>query len=100
MRALLQEFGTEYRRSQCSTYWTDRLRASIAGVDLVVISDVRFADEAALVHELGGEVWRIERPGTVTYSHASELQDFGYDRLITNDGTLEDLAAVVRGVMG
>ena len=97
MRALLQQWGTEYRRSQRESYWVDIMRAKLAGVPLVVISDVRFADEAALVREIGGRVWRIERPGAGgNTGHVSEAMPFEPDYVIHNTGTLEDLAREVR----
>lgn len=95
MRALLQEWGTEYRRAQSQSYWVDKMREKLAGVECAAISDVRFADEAALVRELGGRVWRIERPGTgdgERSGHVSEAMPFDVNYVIHNTGTLEDLA--------
>lgn len=95
MRALLQRWGTEYRRGQKESYWVDRLREKLQRVEMAAVSDVRFADEAALMRELGGEVWEIRRPGAdggVGGGHASEQINFAPDRVILNDGTMELLA--------
>jgi hypothetical protein len=54
--------------------------------------------EAAMIRELGGELWEIRRPGyNDTSSHRSEagLPGTVFDRVISNDGTLTDLAALL-----
>jgi dephospho-CoA kinase len=66
-RALLQWWGTELRRQEKETYWTDQIEKSIEdhrnkGFDIFFISDVRFLDEAQLVKNLGGYVIRVKRP--------------------------------------
>jgi hypothetical protein len=82
-RQILQLWGTEYRRTQQPDYWSgravhriDAMRAS--GRERIVITDCRFANEAATVRKLGGEVWQVVRPGAaiVEGGHASQ-----------NDGT-------------
>lgn len=95
MRALLQQWGTEYRRGQDPDYWTGIMRERLETVEAAVISDVRFPDEAALVRELGGEVWFIARPGVEVSGHASELVQFVPDRVLDNSGTLDHLRAQV-----
>jgi len=60
----------------------------------VVISDVRFMHEADSIVKMGGEIWRVDRPGmNVGDFHASEKEmfDIKYNHLIINDGTLDDL---------
>jgi hypothetical protein len=64
--------------------------------DCCVISDVRYPNEANKVHEVGGTVIKIARPGsgvTIGASHSSEtaMRDYqNYDFLIENTGELED----------
>lgn len=102
MRALLQEWGTEFRRAQREDYWVSIMRKKLAGLDRACISDVRFADEAALVREMGGKVWIIERPGTgdgIRAEHVSEAIPFHPDHIIHNTGTIEQLAAEVSRVL-
>ena len=63
-------------------------------INSIVIADVRFKHEAKSVVKMGGEIWRVDRPGMdVGDFHASEMEIFEipYKHLITNDGTLEDL---------
>lgn len=63
----------------------------------VVISDVRFPDEARLIRELGGVVFRVVRPAVETDEtvdrHASEIamDDEPVEMVIENDGSIEDL---------
>jgi hypothetical protein len=65
-----------------------------------VIDDVRFPNEAAMIRELGGELWRIERPG-IAYDgdHESEggLEDITPDRVIVNDGSIDQLLEKIYG---
>lgn len=95
MRALLQQWGTEYRRSQREDYWVSIMREKLATVEAAVISDVRFPDEADLVHELGGEVWWIVRPGCTGNGHISESVAFVPDRVLDNSGSFDHLRAQV-----
>lgn len=94
-RRLLQRLGTEAVRENISqTFWIDLLLRKAADYDNVVVSDVRFPDEAQAIRNAKGQIWKIERPGTFFEdSHASEAQVdlISYDRLIINDGTLSDL---------
>lgn len=97
-REIMQLWGTEYRRHRSGpNYWTDHMRRQIqaARCSLVVITDVRFANEAALVRELGGKLIQITRPGTAEAAaqHASETagSEFAPDAVIENTGTLQDL---------
>jgi hypothetical protein len=65
----------------------------------VVVDDVRFPNEAQLIKSMGGQLWRIERPGlTDATGHSSEggLADWEFDRVIVNDGTVEDLVRDLR----
>lgn len=96
MRALLQQWGTEYRRSQNPNYWTDKMFQNISRASSASISDVRFANEADLVRELGGKVWLIKRPGCQESTHVSESIPFDPDYIIHNTGTLDDLASEVK----
>jgi hypothetical protein len=53
-----------------------------------------------MIRELGGELWRIDRPGVI-YSgdHSSEggLEDIIPDRVIVNDGTIAQLKEKIYG---
>ena len=104
-RHMMQTLGTEWGRACVHPdFWVMIARAKTQriindGVS-VVIDDVRFPNEAAMVFELGGELWRIDRPG-VSYdgSHESEggLEDITPDRVIVNDGTIAQLKEKIYG---
>jgi hypothetical protein len=95
-RWVLQHWGTEYRRAQDPEYWTRRLTETIdqSTAKSIVITDVRFENEAQLVQRLGGTLWRVERPGHgVTTDHASDVTgaEWPCSAVIVNDGDLDDL---------
>lgn len=94
-RQILQWWG-DYRRAQDPDYFVKAVRLEVcAGMRKVVITDVRFANEAALIRQLGGEIWQIVRPGVAAggTGHKSDTDgsEFAPDRVIVNDGGLEDL---------
>lgn len=100
VRALLQRMGTEAVREIIGQdSWTNVIRHRIDhaydGMDEVteparfVLTDVRFPNEAKLIKELGGEVWRIDRADfKPVNAHASEsaLDDWDFDEHIYNNG--------------
>jgi hypothetical protein len=105
-RFVMQRWGTEYRRATDPDYWIHRAMAQIAdwrwrGMSLVVVTDVRFINEAFVLKQAGAQIWRISRPGhpsSTSYNqHASELQQdsIGSDAIFTND-TLENLKSALR----
>jgi len=76
-RQLLQVLGTEgVRKNIREDAWILAAGAKIATFEKVVLSDVRFGNEAGLVWALGGHVWRIERPDNAgtTLDHPSESE--------------------------
>jgi hypothetical protein len=104
-RHMLQTLGTEWGRACIHPdFWVMIARAKaeriMNGGGSVVVDDVRFPNEAAMIFGLGGELWRIDRPG-VSYdgSHESEggLEDITPDRVIVNDGTIAQLKENIYG---
>jgi len=102
---MMQTLGTEWGRACIHPdFWVMIARAKTQRIMNygmpVVIDDVRFANEATMIRELGGELWRIERPG-IAYSgdHSSEggLEDITPDRVIVNDGTIDQLKEKIYG---
>lgn len=60
----------------------------------VVITDVRFANEARAIKAAGGILVRVERPGSDdgdTHASEVELDTYPVDRLVYNGGTIEQL---------
>lgn len=107
-RQLMQTLGTEWGRTcihpQVWTMCWERMAASNLerGID-VVVDDVRFPNEAAMVRRLGGEMWRVERSNTERQTaHASEggLDEYPlFDRRLVNDGSLLELHNRVREIV-
>ena len=97
MREFLQRYGTEAHRDTFGDdFWLDYTLpcAGFYPGRAIVVTDVRFANEAARIRDLGGTVVRVIRenaaPGEQT-PHRSELQDFDWDYIVQNDGTLRQL---------
>jgi hypothetical protein len=98
IRRLLQVFGTEVGRKMFGeNFWVDLCLNNIRS-ERAVISDVRFPNEAEAIRNKGGFVYRINRPNIeAVNTHISEtaLDDFEFDEVITNSGTLYDLEVLV-----
>lgn len=108
-RQILQWWG-DYRRAQDPDYFVNALLDRIEEFERVdipsrwVITDVRFPNEAAMVRQLGGQIWQIRRPGYAAggTGHASDTDgsEFGPDCVVVNSGSLEDLQAAVLAAWG
>jgi hypothetical protein len=99
VRHMLQTLGTEYGR-QClhPNVWLTCWRKQAERSQNVVADDVRFSNEAQLVRDMGGQMWLVTKPGATRKTrHASEggLDDFDFDCVIENDGTLDQLRTKV-----
>jgi len=61
----------------------------------IVVSDVRFLNEAAVIKKYGGYIIKIERPSDVSntelFKHSSEMTQIKPDFTIDNIGTIETL---------
>ena len=102
VRRLLQRMGTEVGREILGEWvWIGAAYRNFSVKNKVVITDVRFENEAGTIRVFHGEVWRIERDIPAINNHASEteLDGWEFDRVIQNDGTLEELAIRVREAM-
>jgi hypothetical protein len=97
-RWFLQVFGTECLRNQVAQdFWIKCMRNSLPSnpYTKVVITDVRFDNEAALVRELGGTVIEVRRPSVSSASNHVSDKGVVADSVILNTGTLQDLWAAV-----
>jgi hypothetical protein len=113
-RQYLQNVGTEARKIFGADFWVDQvlpdphaegmstddeaLKVMHPGVDWLAITDLRFENEAQRVLDLGGEVWRVSRPGAESDGHASEiaLPDNLVTRELDNSGDLDWLQLEVQ----
>ena len=85
-RKILQTVGTEYMRSidkDCWVNYAKKLMEHYLTDEVsVVVPDVRFENEVAVIKELGGKIWHLQRDVCEHDGHASEnsLDDYkGYD---------------------
>lgn len=110
-RLILQGWGTDFKRYFFGTdYWIIKLDETLKSPafkdfqGIVVITDIRFRDEAEYVNKINGILVRIVRPEKSFWrslvnrlrkldNHPSEtaLDDYKFDNYICNDGTIEDL---------
>lgn len=102
VRQVLQRLGTDGIRKLDSDFW---VRIALGRIDArttpLVLTDVRFPNEAETIVDRGGWIVRVLRDGTKTDGeHVSEsaLDDYPEDFTISNNGTLEELRGVVRTV--
>lgn len=103
-RQFLQRYGTEAHRDLFGAdFWTDAVLpadGSRHDADVLVVSDVRFPNEAERILDLGGEVWEVSRPGgpDVGAGHVSEagIPSALIDLVLLNGGTVDELRLVVR----
>lgn len=104
-RQLLQLLGTEWGRNMIHPdLWVMLAARRIADIRdrnpgaNIVITDVRLDNEAAMIRELGGEIWMLRRHGAGTpHAHSSEhgISINHIARSIHNNGTLDDLRVQV-----
>ena len=96
VRRLLQVFGTEVGREMFgSNFWIDQAFKHIEEPGRFVFADVRFPNEADAIKARGGTVIRINRHNlSAVNGHKSEhaLDNYMFNHVIYNDGTLDDLA--------
>lgn len=96
VRRLLQVLGTDVGRKMFGdNVWVKMLMNELNYEDKIVISDVRFPNEAEAIKKLGGSVWRINRHNhSAANGHASEhaMDNYMFNHVIYNDGTVDDLS--------
>jgi hypothetical protein len=98
VRRLLQDLGVSGRKLLYPNVWVTAALTNISGGDRVVVTDVRFENEAEAVKHMGGQLWRVKRLGFGPINdHVSESELDGYkvDQIFVNNGTLEDLELLI-----
>lgn len=102
VREYLQRFGVAMRDAVPGVWLAaaqHSIEAALAAGESVVVTDVRFEDEARMIRGLGGLVARVTRPGVAPVSdHVSEtnVDAMRVDVELLNDGPLyavRDVAA-------
>jgi hypothetical protein len=108
VRRLLQDLGVGARKLFGDGFWVDQVVGQFGhdwwGYDKkVVITDVRFINEAKAIKGKGGQVWRINRINVgPANDHVSEIEldDWDFDGVITNNSDMPNLIKQVRALLG
>jgi len=103
IRRMLQVIGTEAGRDiHGEDCWVKIARQKIVSTDSpVAVVNVRYQNEADMIRDLGGVIVRVTRPGVGPVNgHSSDNQEIRADYEIENDGSIEDLHAKVRRLVG
>ena len=99
-REAMQLLGTEWGRAIYPDIWVHAWYRGLKG-KRIVADDVRFPNEAEVIHELGGRVIGLRRgtPDKKFDGHASEAMAFEPDVWIDNNGTVEELYEKLEAVL-
>jgi len=100
LRRILQDLGVGARKVLGEDIWVISVLQELHDVDTdYVITDVRFKNEATMLKQMNGQLWRVERPGVKAINgHISEhdLEGYDVDQVLSNEGTMQDLELLVR----
>jgi hypothetical protein len=103
VRRLIQRFGTEVGRTIWDeNFWVKQAFSKIKQYENVVVTDVRFVNEAVAIQANGGKLWRVVRNNVGPVNrHSSEvaLDNFDFDATIDNNGSLKSLHAIVDSLL-
>lgn len=107
MRELMQNYGTEVRRGDYDTYWTDQWHNAATEAELsgrrVLVDDCRFLNEAQAVRALNGTIIRIVRPdiaATDTHQSETEMDQIAVDHTVQSiTGDLEGMYAQLHSIL-
>lgn len=102
VRRLLQSIGTEAVRDIIGEdTWVELAVMAIEQAESpVVVTDVRFENEAQALRAMGGQICMMSRPGShCEVDHRSEHLTITPDFFIDNSGTIGDLDAAIRNAV-
>lgn len=109
-RAVLQSVGQSLRDELGDDVWIRALDRQVFGEAVqhpwVVVTDVRYENEANWIHAYGGVIWKVLRPSidrsgkASTHPSETSVRRIQADMLIPNVGSVADLYACVDLVMG
>jgi hypothetical protein len=103
VRDFLQKLGTDAVRDGLhSNAWVNALMSDYTSESKWVITDTRFPNEAEAIRKKDGIMIRVERSGVKPINnHPSEtgLDDYTFDHVIKNNGSIEDLLLKVKSIL-
>jgi len=98
LRHMLRTLGTEYGRKYVHPdLWVyiaqERIRKALSSGRSVIVDDLRMENEYALLKRKGAMMVKIVKPGSRDVEHESDaaLEALPFDKVVMNDGTVEDL---------
>lgn len=106
-RQAFQEIGDLFRAKK-SSFWIDYAGFDQMTEERLVISDIRFPNEAEYLRRLGQKTGqpvrliKITRDGLLADGHISEtaMETFtDYDAVVENNGTVAEVRAIVAGLI-
>jgi hypothetical protein len=98
VRRLLQDLGISARELLDENIWITTALGKVNKDERVVVTDVRFENEAMMLKLMGGQLWRVKRVGFGPVNeHVSESELDGYkvNQIFVNNGSIEDLEVLV-----
>jgi hypothetical protein len=102
VRGLMQRMGTEVGRNLWGEdFWVEAAMNLVSPDTNIVVSDVRYPNEADAIRRRGGQVWRITRDGVgPANNHDSEtsLNTYSFDQYIANNESIEATWAYVENL--
>lgn len=101
-RRAFQVIGTEFGRKQLhkimpelkledGELWIEIFRRTCSSESCIVITDVRFENEAQAIRDKGGVIIMMDSAYAKEDGHESERIEVEYDYLVKNHGTKEEL---------
>ena len=103
IREFLQKLGTDgLRNGLHPNVWVNALMSEYNKKSKWIITDTRFPNEAQAVKDKGGIMIRVNRNGVKpANSHPSEvgLDNWDFDHIIENNGSIEDLIESVKKIL-
>jgi hypothetical protein len=106
-RQLLQETGSLMRSIDKDIFVKNmqyKINENKKNKNRLVVTDIRYDNEAELIKSNGGIIIKIMRPGAVTTIHNKHETEKGIsehlvDHIVINDGTIEDLHIKIKSLL-
>jgi hypothetical protein len=100
VRRMMQNLGVGARKLFGENFWINQAMVSMAkAYPNIVVTDVRFTNEADALKSNNAQLWRVKRPGVEAInSHISEndMDTYAVHQILNNGGTLDELELLVR----